>query len=30
MEFMYVSSLVSSLNFPDQLVTVSCNPVLKD
>ena len=30
MEFIYFSLLVISVNFRDQLVTVICNPVLKD
>ena len=29
MEFIYFSSLTISVNFPDQLVIVICNPVLK-
>ena len=30
MEFIYFSSLAISVNFLDQLITVNCNPVLKD
>ena len=30
LEFIYFNSLAISVNFPDQLVTVICNPVLKD
>ena len=30
MEFIYFSLLAISVNFPDQLVTVICNLVLKD
>ena len=30
LEFIYFSSLAISVNFFDQLVTVICNPVLKD
>ena len=30
MEFIYFSLLAISVNFPDQLVNVVCNPVLKD
>ena len=30
MKFIYLSLLAVSMNFPDQLVTVICNPVLKD
>ena len=30
MEFIYFILLAISVNFPDQLVTVICNPVLKD
>ena len=30
LEFSYFSSLANSMNFLDPLVTVICNPVLKD
>ena len=30
LEFIYLSLLAISMNFPDQLVIVICNPVLKD
>ena len=30
LEFIYFSSLAISVNFPNQLVTVICNLVLKD
>ena len=30
MEFIYFSSFAILVNFPDQLVTISCNPFLKD
>ena len=30
MEFIYLISLAISVNFPNQLVTVICNLVLKD
>ena len=30
MEFIYFNSLAILVNFPDQLVTISYNPVLKD
>ena len=29
MEFIYFNSLAILVNFPDQLVTIICNPVLK-
>ena len=30
LEFIYFTLLAILVNFPDQLVTVICNPVLKD
>ena len=30
LEFIYFSSLANSMNFPDSLVNVICNLVLKD
>ena len=30
LEFIYFRSLAISVNFPDQLVPVICDPVLKD
>ena len=30
MKFIYFNLFAISVNFPDQLVTVICNPVLKD
>ena len=30
MDFIYFNLLAISMNFPDKLVTVICNPVLKD
>ena len=30
MEFIYFSSLAISVNFPNKLVTVICNTILKD
>ena len=30
LEFIYFSSFTISMNFPDQLVTNMCEPVLKD
>ena len=30
LEFIYLSSLAISVNFPNQLVIVICNPDLKD
>ena len=30
LEFIYLSLLAISVNFPNQLVTVICDPVLKD
>ena len=30
MEVIYFRSLAISVKFPDQLVNVSCNPILKD
>ena len=29
MEFIYLSLLIISVNFPDQLVTVICSPVFE-